>query len=197
MGAGERARRRCSTLGNCRGHRLWEGGGQQGRGDVKLRCEQHRIGMMKERLRDSKVRPALQQQAERSLAGKRALVTGRTKGIGRAIVEELAGFGVRVHTCSRSDADLHERLRGWQAGADAGRLRGRVPGSACDVSVRGDRKRLVATARAEMGGKLDILVNNAGQSFYGAATDYVVRILQKARVSSWILPRYSDTAPIR
>lgn len=86
-------------------------------------------------------------------------------------MEELAGFGVRVHTCSRGDVDLQERLRGWQADADAGRLRGRVTGSACDVSVRGDRERLMATARAELGGKLDILVNNAGQSFYGAATE--------------------------
>ncbi|XP_047054107.1 noroxomaritidine/norcraugsodine reductase-like [Lolium rigidum] len=101
-----------------------------------------------------------------SLAGKTALVTGGTKGIGRAIVEELAGFGVRVHTCSRSDADVQERLRGWDADVDAGRLRGRVTASACDVSVRADREALVAAARAELGGRLDILVNNAGQTFF-------------------------------
>uniref|UniRef100_A0ACD5XDN0 Uncharacterized protein n=1 Tax=Avena sativa TaxID=4498 RepID=A0ACD5XDN0_AVESA len=101
-----------------------------------------------------------------SLAGKTALVTGGTKGIGRAIVEELAGFGVRVHTCARSDADVQERIRGWAADVDAGRLRGRVTASACDVSVRADREALVATARAELGGKLDILVNNAGQTFF-------------------------------
>jgi Tropinone reductase 1 len=101
-----------------------------------------------------------------SLAGKTALVTGGTKGIGRAIVEELAGFGVRVHTCSRSDADVQERLREWDADVDAGRLRGRVTASTCDVSVRADREALVAAARAELGGRLDILVNNAGQTFF-------------------------------
>jgi Tropinone reductase 1 len=106
-----------------------------------------------------------------SLAGKTALVTGGTKGIGRAIVEELAGFGVRVHTCARSDADVRERLRGWDADADAGRLRARVTASPCDVSVRSDREALMATASAELGGKIDILVNNAGQTFFRPATE--------------------------
>ncbi|XP_066313245.1 noroxomaritidine/norcraugsodine reductase-like [Miscanthus floridulus] len=103
-----------------------------------------------------------------SLAGKTALVTGGSKGIGRAIVEELAGFGVRVHTCARTAADLDECLRAWAADA---RLTGRVTASVCDVSVRGDRDRLVSAARAELGPKLDILVNNAGQTMFAAATD--------------------------
>ncbi|TVU34640.1 hypothetical protein EJB05_16482, partial [Eragrostis curvula] len=110
--------------------------------------------------------PAQSREERWSLAGKTALVTGGSKGIGRAIVEELAGFGVRVHTCARGDADLQECLRRW--GADD-RL-ARVTGSVCDVSVRGDRERLVAAARDEFGGRLDILVNNAGQTFFGAAT---------------------------
>ncbi|TKW18674.1 hypothetical protein SEVIR_5G446500v4 [Setaria viridis] len=102
-----------------------------------------------------------------SLAGKTALVTGGSKGIGRAIVEELAGFGVRVHTCARGDAELQECLRRW--GAD-GRL-ARVTATACDVAARGDRERLVAAAREELGGRLDILVNNAGQTMFRAATE--------------------------
>ncbi|WVZ67562.1 hypothetical protein U9M48_016619 [Paspalum notatum var. saurae] len=103
-----------------------------------------------------------------SLAGKTALVTGGSKGIGRAIVEELAGLGVRVHTCARSDADLQECLRQWRAN---GRLAARVTASACDVASRGDRERLVAAAREELGGRLDILVNNAGQTMFRAATE--------------------------
>ena len=49
-------------------------------------------------------------------------------------MEELAGFGVRVHTCARGDADLQECLRRW--GAD-GRL-ARVTGTACDITVHAD-----------------------------------------------------------
>uniref|UniRef100_A0A453IZL2 Tropinone reductase-like protein n=1 Tax=Aegilops tauschii subsp. strangulata TaxID=200361 RepID=A0A453IZL2_AEGTS len=49
-----------------------------------------------------------------SLAGATALVTGGSKGIGHAMVEELAGFGARVHTCSRNAAELEECRRRWE-----------------------------------------------------------------------------------
>ena len=48
-----------------------------------------------------------------SLAGATALVTGGSKGIGHAIVEELAGLGARVHTCARNAAELEESRRQW------------------------------------------------------------------------------------
>jgi len=77
-----------------------------------------------------------------------------------AIVEELAGFGARVHTCSRNAAELEECRRRWE---EKGL---QVTISVCDVSVRGDREDLMATVRATFGGRLDILVNNAGQSMF-------------------------------
>ncbi|KXG29040.1 hypothetical protein SORBI_3005G203300 [Sorghum bicolor] len=92
-----------------------------------------------------------------SLAGATALVTGGSKGIGHAIVEELAAFGVRVHTCSRSAADLEACRRRW---SDKGL---QVTVSACDLAVRADRERLMETVKATFDGKLDILVNNAAQ----------------------------------
>ncbi|KAG0530818.1 hypothetical protein BDA96_05G219700 [Sorghum bicolor] len=86
-----------------------------------------------------------------SLAGATALVTGGSKGIGHAIVEELAAFGVRVHTCSRSAADLEACRRRW---SDKGL---QVTVSACDLAVRADRERLMETVKATFDGKLDIL----------------------------------------
>ncbi|OEL25827.1 Tropinone reductase 1 [Dichanthelium oligosanthes] len=126
-----------------------------------------------------------------SLAGKTALVTGGTKGIGYhhqlvaiylmshvhqttirayascrlAIVQELAGLGARVHTCSRTAGDLDACRRRW---ADKGLV---VTASVCDVSSERDREGLIATVRDLFQGQLHILVNNAGQSIYKPATD--------------------------
>ncbi|OEL17932.1 Tropinone reductase-like protein [Dichanthelium oligosanthes] len=87
----------------------------------------------------------------RSLAGTTALVTGGSKGIGHAIVEELARFGVRVHTCSRNAAELEECRRRWvEKGLQ-------VTVSACDIAVRAGREKLMATVKDTFAGKLDIL----------------------------------------
>ncbi|KAJ1276633.1 hypothetical protein BS78_05G229300 [Paspalum vaginatum] len=110
-----------------------------------------------------------------SLAGATALVTGGSKGIGHAIVEELAGFGARVHTCARNAAELEECRRQWEA-------RGlQVTVSVCDVSVRADREDLMAAVTAVFGCKLHVLVNNAGQSLFkdtaGCTGDDYARIM--------------------
>ncbi|XP_024310625.1 LOW QUALITY PROTEIN: tropinone reductase homolog At2g29360 [Brachypodium distachyon] len=88
-----------------------------------------------------------------SLAGATgsALVTDGSKGIGHAIVEELAGFGARVHTCSRNAAELEERRRAWE---EKGL---QVTVSVCDVSSRDDREKLMETVKHTFVGKLDIL----------------------------------------
>ncbi|VAH37448.1 unnamed protein product [Triticum turgidum subsp. durum] len=88
-----------------------------------------------------------------SLAGTTALVTGGSKGIGHAIVEELAGFGARVHTCSRNGAELEECRRRWEE------KNLQVTASVCDVSIRADREKLMETVRETFNGKLDILID--------------------------------------
>ncbi|XP_010521549.1 PREDICTED: tropinone reductase homolog At2g29330-like [Tarenaya hassleriana] len=91
-----------------------------------------------------------------SLQGKTALVTGGARGLGHAIVEELAGLGAIVHTCDNSESHLNQSLREW-------REKGlQVSGSVCDVSSRLAREKLMQTVSSLFGGKLDILINNVG-----------------------------------
>ena len=82
-----------------------------------------------------------------SLEGKTALVTGASRGIGRAIAAELATAGADVVLGYRSGKDEAEAL--------AAEIGGRAVEA--DVSSPGDAARLVEEA-----GDVDILVNNAG-----------------------------------
>ncbi|KAL6534310.1 hypothetical protein OROHE_013235 [Orobanche hederae] len=118
-----------------------------------------------------------------SLQGMTALVTGGTRGIGYAIVEELAGFGATIYTCSRNQTELSERLQEWE-------VKGfKVKGSVCDLSIRTQREELIKKVSAAFDGKLNILVvcsqsgrfflyythaqvNNAGMTIMKRATDY-------------------------
>ncbi|MFM5931328.1 MAG: SDR family NAD(P)-dependent oxidoreductase [Novosphingobium sp.] len=84
------------------------------------------------------------------LAGKGAIVTGSTRGIGRAIAEALIAQGARVVISSEDAADTA------RVAAELGQ-----PGRACDVSDDAALAALVDFARAELGG-IDILVCNAG-----------------------------------
>jgi 3-oxoacyl-[acyl-carrier protein] reductase len=89
------------------------------------------------------------------LTGKVALVTGGSRGIGRAIAAVLAREGVRVAICARSEKAL-------QATADALRKDGaEIYAATADISNQGDMERVIADVVARWGG-LDILVNNAG-----------------------------------
>ncbi|KAL5750341.1 hypothetical protein ACOSP7_024944 [Xanthoceras sorbifolium] len=101
-----------------------------------------------------------------SLKGMTALVTGGTKGIGYAIVEELARFGATVHTCSRNEDELNECMHGWK------KKDFRVSGSVCDVSSGAEREMLINKASSLFDGKLNILINNAGTNIWKPTVDY-------------------------
>ncbi|XP_021618619.1 tropinone reductase homolog At5g06060 isoform X2 [Manihot esculenta] len=89
-----------------------------------------------------------------SLQGMSALVTGGTRGIGNATVEELAGLGARVHTCSRNEAELSKCLKEWEAKGFV------VTGSVCDVTSRAQREKLIEQ------------VNNVGKYMWKATTEF-------------------------
>nr|GME02289.1 tropinone reductase homolog At5g06060-like [Ipomoea batatas] len=101
-----------------------------------------------------------------SLKGMTALVSGGTRGIGAAIVEELAGLGAEVYTCSRNQEELDQKVQEWQAKGF------NVSGSVCDLASREQRKQLIDTVSSLFNGKLDILVNNAAISKMGKSSDY-------------------------
>jgi NAD(P)-dependent dehydrogenase (short-subunit alcohol dehydrogenase family) len=84
------------------------------------------------------------------LSGKGAIVTGSTRGIGRAIAEALIAAGARVVISSENAADTA------RVAADLA-----MPGIACDVTDQTAIEQLVAQGEAALGG-LDILVCNAG-----------------------------------
>ncbi|MHC4401150.1 MAG: SDR family NAD(P)-dependent oxidoreductase [Planctomycetota bacterium] len=90
------------------------------------------------------------------LSGRVALVTGGSKGIGRAIAGGFAEAGADLFLCARNEDNLKaaaEEIRD-QSGVRVGYL-------AADMAVRADVER-VARAALDQLGKVDVLVNNAG-----------------------------------
>lgn len=87
-----------------------------------------------------------------------ALVTGGSRGIGKAIVQALARAGYAVVINYRRSADEAQRLA-EQITADAGT----AYTIAADISSRDDREKLVAYLNSTTG-RIDLLVNNAGQA---------------------------------
>jgi 3-oxoacyl-[acyl-carrier protein] reductase len=86
------------------------------------------------------------------LSGRSALVTGSTRGIGRAIAETLARCGAKVAVVGRDRARAEEVAR---------QLSVTAKGFACDIGDVPSVTKLVDDVEKELGG-VDILVNNAG-----------------------------------
>lgn len=103
------------------------------------------------------------------LTGKRALVTGGTKGIGLAIARALTEAGADTVICGRDRRALDSAVDGLRR-ANPGR---KVSGQTADVSNSEAVRDLFRSADQELGG-LDILVNNAGSGVFHPAADITV-----------------------
>jgi NAD(P)-dependent dehydrogenase (short-subunit alcohol dehydrogenase family) len=95
-----------------------------------------------------------------SVAGKTAIITGASQGIGKVIAERFADEGADVVICSREQ----EKVDDVAAGINDGDADGQCLPIECDVTDRSAVDALVDATVEEFGG-LDILVNNAGASF--------------------------------
>jgi len=99
------------------------------------------------------------------LTGRRALVTGGTKGIGFAIAEEILNLGGSVYITARNPVEINACLRAW------GRRGLEASGSPADVSRETDRERLFKDILSGWD-HLDILINNAGTNIRKNSVDY-------------------------
>lgn len=92
-----------------------------------------------------------------SLKNKKALITGATKGIGKAIAEEFLELGAEVFLVSRQENNVVKEIVRYT------KLHKNIEGMKCDVTNDRDRKKLFDKI-SKLWGSLDILVNNAGSN---------------------------------
>ena len=108
---------------------------------------------------------------ELGLRGKGAVVTGASRGIGKAIAQALLEEGCAVAICSRNAAQLDAAV------ADLA-TKGRVIGVATDVTDERAVQKFVDRA-VETFGRIDILVNNAGTHLRGTVESTTLDILER------------------
>ncbi|KAH1196686.1 Tropinone reductase [Glycine max] len=99
-----------------------------------------------------------------SLKGNNALVTGGTRGIGHAVVEELAEFGATVVECMLEGVEQ----KGFS-----------VSGLVCDASSPPQREKLIQQVATAFNGKLNILVNNVGTNVRKPTIEYTAEEYSK------------------
>lgn len=88
------------------------------------------------------------------LVGKTALVTGGSRGIGKAVAAAYTSQGARVFICARNETDIQRAI------AEIGAKAGQIYGLAGDIGDTNQTRRIVGAALERLG-CIDVLVNNA------------------------------------
>jgi 3-oxoacyl-[acyl-carrier protein] reductase len=107
------------------------------------------------------------------IAGKVALVSGGSKGLGRAVAEELAAEGAAVAVVARGQQSVDETVAAIRAAG------GTALGIAGDLTAKADIARVVTTARAELG-PIEIAVFNVYGPTHGRYVDVTDDALESA-----------------
>jgi NAD(P)-dependent dehydrogenase (short-subunit alcohol dehydrogenase family) len=110
---------------------------------------------------------------ENTLEGQRALVTGATSGIGRAVALQLARDGAEVLVHGR------DARRGAQTVKEITEVGGKASFVAADLGNASDAQRLANDV-----GDVDILINNAGMSVFGPTAEFDVSAFDKMFASN-------------
>jgi tropinone reductase I len=102
-----------------------------------------------------------------NLKHRRALITGGTRGIGQAIVDEFLKLGAEVLVVARDPINLEHRLTDWQKQGYP------VQGINLDISKSSDRENLFQMLEKQWN-KLDILINNVGTNIRKKTMEYSI-----------------------
>jgi NAD(P)-dependent dehydrogenase (short-subunit alcohol dehydrogenase family) len=128
-----------------------------------------------------------------NLSGKRAIVTGATKGIGRRIAEVLLAEGASLALCARNAGEVDEAVKVLSA-------KGKVWGAPCDVADKDAYAKWLADAVTALGG-VDIFVPNVSAGGGGAAeanwkANFEVDLMGAVRGCDAVIPKMTDGGAI-
>lgn len=128
------------------------------------------------------------------LTGKKAMITGASRGLGKGIAAALHGAGAEIAMLDISDEAA-------LAAAELSRTGARVHAIRCDLLDRADLRRGFEEALQALGGRLDILVNNAGMHDRRACLDLPVeswdRVLELNVTAVYQLCRLAGALMVR
>jgi citronellol/citronellal dehydrogenase len=120
--------------------------------------------------------PTTEHGSKKRLTGRRALVTGASRGIGAATARRLAAEGADVAVTART-GERHPSLPGSlrETAEQLDAFGGRVVTVLADLTDAEERAAIVPGAEQGLGGPIDILVNNAAAAIYQSLVDFPLK----------------------